>query len=859
MQTPGLRSLQRGAQLEFALVVAGAILISSLGWIGHVPRRIDVPSLLYLAAATQLAALLPVRWRNGTTHSLASAPLTAAGLFAPGGVVALMAFVATFDGRLPNDQFRWWQFIWNRAAGALQHGVISLLVALLPVGAPAAVPVKSLVYATCLFVFNYGLMARLVAFVRGSRFLDELMANLSVQSVQGMIVMGFGGGLLFLLVRDRTEGMIMGLGLLGFLLAVRGNMTFAIEQVNMRVQALKLAAQALDARDRYTEMHSVRVAELASKLAQRMGLSARAVEDLSTAGALHDIGKIGIRDHILNKAGPLTPDEWDAMRAHAAIGADMIAEHSALAHLAPMVRHHHERWNGTGYPDGIRGDSIPLGARILAVADSFDTITGPRIYRPSSLTPTEGVEDISKQSDVWYDRQVVDALRELYGLPALPRDELPLEPSIGAISLMRTSPRFSWLMVASFISAVGDPLTTTATLVTIYGITRQPLLVAATYMVKALATIFGAVLLGNLPDRLPKRPLILWGELSRGALLIATPVLLNASLALIFPILFYLACIELLVQPARQATIPDLVHPANLTRASATLSGASYAASILGFPIAGAFLLFGHTTTPLFVFDGLTFAVAGVLVLRLGKIGAGIRIQGSRFGAVGRAWKIQRVRPRLVTAGAAVFFIAIAAPNLITLAYSQAPRYSAQAYTLLEAFLGLGFVVGSVLVTFLRSTDAPQLERNGIAILGVFSLAIFVSPSFWLSALLIYLATIGNPLYTSGNQAGLLEAGDERSRGAIMATRLMFVQTTGLLGVTAGGVLGSTVGPKGAFAILGAGLVIVYFVLYVRSEARAMPPIPSGDSSVDPVLGLTDSIPPMPAVAGPEILSESQS
>ncbi len=855
MQTPALRELHRGAQIEFLAVVTGALLITTVGWFGPVPRHDQIIPLIYLAAATQLASLLPVRWRNGTTHTLASAPLAAAGLFAPGVGVALTAWVATFDGRLPNEQFRWWQLIWNRAAGALQHGLISLGVALLPIPGPFTIPIKSLVYATCLFIFNYGLMARLVAYVRETRFIDELVNNLSVQSVQGMIVMGFGGGLLYLLVLRGIEGMIMGLGLLGFLLAVRGNMTFAIEQVNVRVQALKLAAQALDARDRYTEMHSVRVAELAARIGQSMGLSPRLVEDLSTAGALHDIGKIGIRDHILNKAGPLTPDEWEAMRAHAAIGADMIAEHSALAHLAPMVRHHHERWNGTGYPDGISAEQIPLGARILAVADSFDTITGPRIYRPSSLTPLDGVEDISKHAGVWYDRRVVDAFRNLYGLPPLTIPEVGSMVPGGALALMRSNPRFSWLLVASFVSALGDPLTTTATLVTVYGITHQPLLVAATYIVKAIATILGAFALGNLPDRLPKRPLILWLELSRGAILISTPAILHVSLAFIFPILFYLACVELLVQPARQAVLPSLVRTDDLTRASATLSGAIYAASVLGFPIAGAVLFLGHTTTPLFIVDGFTFAIAGVLVLRLGPIGAGTPVQASRFGAVGRAWQIAAVRPRLVTAGAAVFFIAIAAPNLITLAYLQVPHFGAQAYTLLEAFLGLGFVVGSVLVTFLRSTDATQLERNGLAILGAFSIGIFLSHFFWLSALMIYLATIGNPLYTSGNQASLLAAGDERSRGAIMATRLMVVQTTGLLGVTAGGLLGATIGPSASFGVLGAGLLLIYLVLYVRSEAGTDTDQPR--SSVgDPTLGLTDSIPPVSALAGREHLSD---
>ena len=98
------------------------------------------------------------------------------------------------------------------------------------------------------------------------------------------------------------------------------------------------------------------------------------------------------------------------MRRHPDIGADMIAQHSALAEVAPIVRHHHERWDGSGYPAGLKGDVIPFGARILAVADSFDTITGTRLYRPSLMTPIEGVEDISRRANQWYDPNVVDAL-----------------------------------------------------------------------------------------------------------------------------------------------------------------------------------------------------------------------------------------------------------------------------------------------------------------------------------------------------------------------------------------------------------------------------------------------------------------
>src|SRR5260370_36884063 len=208
----------------------------------------------------------------------------------------------------------------------------------------------------------------------------------------------------------------MAAGLFGFVVAVRGNVADERRQIVLKDQTVDLAAPALDARDRYTESHSIRVAELSGRLGERLELGDREVELIKTAASLHDLGKIGVRDDILNKPGPLTEEEWEIMRRHPDIGADMIAQHSALAEVAHLVRHHHERWDGSGYPAGLRGDVIPFGARILSVADSFDTITGPRLYRQSLMTPIEGVEDISRRADHWFDPNVGDALRELHGL-----------------------------------------------------------------------------------------------------------------------------------------------------------------------------------------------------------------------------------------------------------------------------------------------------------------------------------------------------------------------------------------------------------------------------------------------------------
>src|SRR5437879_11597800 len=161
------------------------------------------------------------------------------------------------------------------------------------------------------------------------------------------------------------------------------------------------------------------------------------------------------------------------MRRHPDIGADMIAQHSALAEVAPIVRHHHERWDGSGYPAGLKGDVIPFGARILSVADSFDTITGARLYRRSLMTPIEGVEDISRRANQWYDPNVVDALRDMHGLPPMEVLNRPeVLRRITTLRGLRSNPTFGSLIAAIGISSLGRPRTQVGSLKPTYLNTR---------------------------------------------------------------------------------------------------------------------------------------------------------------------------------------------------------------------------------------------------------------------------------------------------------------------------------------------------------------------------------------------------
>jgi HD-GYP domain-containing protein (c-di-GMP phosphodiesterase class II) len=142
-------------------------------------------------------------------------------------------------------------------------------------------------------------------------------------------------------------------------------------------------AAAIDAKDPYTCGHSQRVQEYTLLAGTFLSLSNEEMETLEYAGILHDVGKIAVDSRILNKPGPLTASEWEIMREHPIVGADLLTEIPFLEKSSGLVLCHHERFDGKGYPNGNKGEDIPLGARLIAVADAFDTMTTDRAYRPA--------------------------------------------------------------------------------------------------------------------------------------------------------------------------------------------------------------------------------------------------------------------------------------------------------------------------------------------------------------------------------------------------------------------------------------------------------------------------------------------
>ncbi len=228
-------------------------------------------------------------------------------------------------------------------------------------------------------------------------------------------------------IRDdyQTEGTLAGIGVIGGVLAAHFPVTLpllvfpfvllhrAMESAT-RLRGDTFAAlvkmnEIVEFRDPYTAGHSVRVGDTSRALALRLNLTVEEADEVGAAGGVHDVGKIGIDPAILSNPGRLTPHEMDQMKLHPGLGAEIVSRFTASGPITAYVRSHHESWDGKGYPDGLAGETIPLGARIIAVADTFDALTSKRPYR-DPLNGPEALEVLRRGAGQQWDAVVVTAM-----------------------------------------------------------------------------------------------------------------------------------------------------------------------------------------------------------------------------------------------------------------------------------------------------------------------------------------------------------------------------------------------------------------------------------------------------------------
>jgi putative two-component system response regulator len=182
-----------------------------------------------------------------------------------------------------------------------------------------------------------------------------------------------------------------------------------LAQLEQAYQAsLIMLANAIELRDQYTRGHVERVMQFCIQIARKLDWAPTQLKPLQFGAILHDIGKIYIKEDILSKAGPLNGEEWQEMQQHTLVGSELLQTIPYLTQAIPVIRHHHERWDGKGYPDGLAGEEIPMGARIVAVADSFDAMTSARVYQKAASYEW-ALKEIRDGSGAKYDPAVVEA------------------------------------------------------------------------------------------------------------------------------------------------------------------------------------------------------------------------------------------------------------------------------------------------------------------------------------------------------------------------------------------------------------------------------------------------------------------
>jgi putative nucleotidyltransferase with HDIG domain len=432
-------------------VICGGAIVLATSIIGLISSPVALPFYILIGltvlsgCATLRLPTIPVSFSISDSFTI-----TAALLYGPeAGTVAVAIDSLVMSYPLARRNFLVERLLFSAAAPALAMWTAAHVFFWIAGVGPLIQPAASLgrlfapliVFAAAYFVLNTGLIAGAVAFeqrtaalaIWRSHFLPLWLTHFGGAGVAALLIaLMYARGADFAVL-----ALVAPIPLI--LYATFRNAVGRIEDqyahlghVNrMYLSTIETLAHAIDAKDQVTHGHIRRVQHQAMRLARALGveddLELRAIE---AASLLHDMGKLAVPEHILNKPGKLTHTEFERMKQHATIGADILSSIDFPYPVVPIVRHHHEHWNGSGYPAGLKGEQIPLGARILSVVDCFDALTSDRPYRPK-MTSAEAIAILRERAGTMYDARIVEKFLEIRSEEA-PRD--PATPASAALT-----------------------------------------------------------------------------------------------------------------------------------------------------------------------------------------------------------------------------------------------------------------------------------------------------------------------------------------------------------------------------------------------------------------------------------------
>jgi putative nucleotidyltransferase with HDIG domain len=399
------------------------------GWVG----------IAFWTALALVGSLFPVRLPQGTVVSVSAAPVIASIVLGGPLAGAIVAAIGTTDLREFRGEVRWYGTVFNHAAiilsvvvgGALFEAAHTALNTSPGPTTEVLLFLALLLGSGAFFLLSGALAVLAVSGQTGTPIRTVWAQDLNAIALNliGLVPLGWLMAQVFTLPNDvgwwATTLFVVPL------FTTRLAYHRYVETRELFEQTITALSKAVDARDVNTRNHSKRVSDIAEEMCRVMKLPESEIEKIKWAGLLHDVGKIGIRDDILLKEGPLDKKERFLMNQHPTIGAEIVAPARQLAAEAPLIKMHHEWFNGSGYPDGVEALDIPLGARILGVADAYEAMTAPRPYRKTPLSHEVAIGELRKYSGIQFDPEIVPILI------GLPRETLDRREDLGELPTMR--------------------------------------------------------------------------------------------------------------------------------------------------------------------------------------------------------------------------------------------------------------------------------------------------------------------------------------------------------------------------------------------------------------------------------------
>ncbi|MDQ6884250.1 MAG: MFS transporter [Candidatus Dormibacteraeota bacterium] len=817
-------------------VYLGCIAVLGLGLLGlttalEAPKDLHSGSQILITGAilltlTILSSLSPMQTRQGSVLTVGMAPLFGALILLPPWAVMWVAALGTMDERIPGRGIPWIRFLFNRGMFALAYGIPSLILAVLHLKPERAEWYLALALTVPLIIaLNVGLVAGALSLLQGAKLL-RAARNTVAGSWLTYVALPIIGYLIYVLLNGKSLIDELAVFLLyGPLLVYRTSLQKQNRLDRWLRDSFIMQSRVVDKRDGQTHGHSQRVGEMSEAVARLLHLSEDACNTIRVGGILHDLGKIAIPDSILLKPGKLTPEEYEIIKTHPTEGAAILAEHPEQKDVAQIVRHHHERWDGAGYPDGLRGVEIPIGSRIVNACDAFDTITQARVFRPTVKTPAEAIRELRQLAGTWYDPDVISAMEKIvgerWGITIASAAPEPPGPTFGQVVNIKS---FRRLWIGQAVSYFGDMMNTTGLAIMLFVISHSASVVALGLIAKAVPTVCFGLVAGPIVDRFNRQRVMVFADLARALLTVTIPFFAWNWLPGVFLDVFLIATASTLFNPAKQAIIPNIVSPNMLVKANSLVLSSERAMELLGYSLAG-IIAAAISWMPLFLIDAGTYLFSAVTLLGVPDTLITAREkslhiwrdvkEGMRFVA-----RSPVLRSTMALTTLASLFAGMTFPTLVVFAY-KALNTGAFGYGVLEAAIGGGAIIGAVTAPrLMHRYRAGILILAGIAGFGAsYALAgLFRSLAF--AVLFLFACGAANTVYLVPLISLTQREAPDFVRGRVLSSRFLLVQAGLLVGMALSGPLSDRIGAPLVFVTAGVLLVCAAFIGFAFRNLR---------------------------------------